>query len=140
MESRKYLQQLIDAISHCHKKGVYHRDLKVDTCYCLSQLMSSLKLYPFPRPSSNIVISFFSICFKSISIACLDSSFCILQNQPENLLLDARDNLKVSDFGLSALPQQVSTIKCLFLKHGVFYCFRYPGAQHNSYEMCIPGS
>lgn len=28
MESRKYLQQLIDAISHCHKKGVYHRDLK----------------------------------------------------------------------------------------------------------------
>ncbi|KNA11833.1 hypothetical protein SOVF_131470 [Spinacia oleracea] len=28
MESRKYLQQLVDAISHCHKKGVYHRDLK----------------------------------------------------------------------------------------------------------------
>ncbi|KAL2929629.1 CBL-interacting serine/threonine-protein kinase 24 [Bienertia sinuspersici] len=53
MEARKYLQQLIDAISHCHKKGVYHRDLK-----------------------------------------------------PENLLLDGRDNLKVSDFGLSALPKQ----------------------------------
>ncbi|XP_021741738.1 CBL-interacting serine/threonine-protein kinase 24-like isoform X2 [Chenopodium quinoa] len=28
MESRKYFQQLVDAISHCHKKGVYHRDLK----------------------------------------------------------------------------------------------------------------
>ncbi|XP_061992217.1 CBL-interacting serine/threonine-protein kinase 24-like [Rosa rugosa] len=52
-ESRKYFQQLIDAVSHCHSKGVYHRDLK-----------------------------------------------------PENLLLDSYGNLKVSDFGLSALPQQ----------------------------------
>ncbi|KAJ8753147.1 hypothetical protein K2173_017714 [Erythroxylum novogranatense] len=52
-EARRYFQQLIDAVSHCHSKGVYHRDLK-----------------------------------------------------PENLLLDANENLKVSDFGLSALPQQ----------------------------------
>nr|ABM66448.1 SOS2-like protein [Brassica juncea] len=52
-EARKYFQQLIDAIAHCHCKGVYHRDLK-----------------------------------------------------PENLLLDTNGNLKVSDFGLSALPQQ----------------------------------
>ena len=28
-ESRRYFQQLIDAVSHCHSKGVYHRDLKV---------------------------------------------------------------------------------------------------------------
>ncbi|KAI6679366.1 hypothetical protein NL676_033247 [Syzygium grande] len=49
---RKYFQQLIDAVAHCHSKGVYHRDLK-----------------------------------------------------PENLLLDFHGNLKVSDFGLSALPQ-----------------------------------
>ncbi|KAJ8768121.1 hypothetical protein K2173_021061 [Erythroxylum novogranatense] len=52
-EARRYFQQLIDAVSHCHSKGVYHRDLK-----------------------------------------------------PENLLLDSNGNLKVSDFGLSALPQQ----------------------------------
>lgn len=52
-ESRRYFQQLIDAVAHCHSKSVYHRDLK-----------------------------------------------------PENLLLDAYGNLKVSDFGLSALPQQ----------------------------------
>ncbi|KAJ8528171.1 hypothetical protein K7X08_021863 [Anisodus acutangulus] len=52
-EARRYFQQLIDAIAHCHGKGVYHRDLK-----------------------------------------------------PENLLLDFQGNLKVSDFGLSALPQQ----------------------------------
>ncbi|XP_027192524.1 CBL-interacting serine/threonine-protein kinase 24 isoform X2 [Cicer arietinum] len=52
-ESRRYFQQLIDAVAHCHKKSVYHRDLK-----------------------------------------------------PENLLLDAYGNLKVSDFGLSALTKQ----------------------------------
>ncbi|KAJ4839235.1 CBL-interacting serine/threonine-protein kinase 24 [Turnera subulata] len=52
-EARRYFQQLIDAVSHCHSKSVYHRDLK-----------------------------------------------------PENLLLDGFGNLKVSDFGLSALPQQ----------------------------------
>ncbi|KAI9191605.1 hypothetical protein LWI28_010771 [Acer negundo] len=52
-DSRRYFQQLIDAVDHCHNKGVYHRDLK-----------------------------------------------------PENLLLDAYGNLKVSDFGLSALPQK----------------------------------
>ncbi|XP_038879113.1 CBL-interacting serine/threonine-protein kinase 24 isoform X2 [Benincasa hispida] len=53
IESRRYFQQLIDAVAHCHSKGVYHRDLK-----------------------------------------------------PENLLLDADGNLKVSDFGLSALSRQ----------------------------------
>ncbi|KAJ6796219.1 CBL-interacting protein kinase 24 [Iris pallida] len=52
-ESRRYFQQLIDAVDYCHSKGVFHRDLK-----------------------------------------------------PENLLLDSQGNLKVSDFGLSVLPQQ----------------------------------
>jgi serine/threonine protein kinase len=31
--------------------------------------------------------------------------------QPENLLLDAQGDLKISDFGLSALPQQIRVRK-----------------------------
>ncbi|CAM8915191.1 unnamed protein product [Rhodiola kirilowii] len=53
LRGRRLFQQLIDGVSYCHDRGVFHRDLKL-----------------------------------------------------ENLLIDKKGNLKISDFGLSALPQQ----------------------------------
>ncbi|TYJ17749.1 hypothetical protein E1A91_A09G074200v1 [Gossypium mustelinum] len=53
-EGRKFFQQLIDGVSYCHNKGVFHRDLKL-----------------------------------------------------ENVLIDDKGNIKISDFGLSALPQHI---------------------------------
>ncbi|KEH23261.1 putative protein kinase CAMK-CAMKL-CHK1 family [Medicago truncatula] len=52
--ARRYFRQLISAVKHCHSRGVFHRDLKLD-----------------------------------------------------NLLLDENDNLKVTDFGLSAVKNQI---------------------------------
>ncbi|KAL2464451.1 CBL-interacting serine/threonine-protein kinase 1 [Forsythia ovata] len=51
-EGRKFFQQLVDGVSYCHNRGVFHRDLKL-----------------------------------------------------ENVLIDANGNIKITDFGLSALPQ-----------------------------------
>lgn len=52
--ARRYFRQLISAVKHCHSRGVFHRDLKLD-----------------------------------------------------NLLLDEDGNLKVTDFGLSAVTDQI---------------------------------
>lgn len=82
-EARRYFQQLIDGVDYCHSKGVYHRDLKV----ILNRHPIRYTGFLFPQQNSYYYFS--------------------LSLQPENLLLDSQGNLKISDFGLSALPEQV---------------------------------
>ncbi|KAI3686950.1 hypothetical protein L1987_80640 [Smallanthus sonchifolius] len=53
-DGRRLFQQLIDGVTYCHDKGIYHRDLKL-----------------------------------------------------ENVLVDAKGSIQISDFGLSALPQHL---------------------------------
>ncbi len=134
-QARKCFQQLIDAVDYCHSRGVYHRDLKVCVCVCwpsfsfsffvCSNLCSSTcswillcieKTKKHQVGKTSFVMFalrcskcahfswFLSVC-ECGSLMSLSLFFFCFQ-QPENLLLDSAGNMKISDFGLSALPQQ----------------------------------
>nr|GMD06229.1 CBL-interacting serine/threonine-protein kinase 1-like [Ipomoea batatas] len=73
VESRKLFQQLIDGVSYCHSKGVFHKNLKL-----------------------------------------------------ENVLVDENGIIKVTDFGLSALPQHFRVLYMNFSPVFFFFtCHRF---------------
>ncbi|XP_037483437.1 CBL-interacting protein kinase 31-like isoform X2 [Triticum dicoccoides] len=83
-EARRYFQQLINAVDYCHSRGVYHRDLKVHR----QPLNPLVPIYVSGLAKHETDKWMFYVC------------------QLENLLLDTAGNLKVSDFGLSAISEQ----------------------------------
>jgi len=46
-ESRRYFQELIDAVDYCHSKHVYHRDLKVCCVSFLFYIIASFQILSF---------------------------------------------------------------------------------------------
>lgn len=90
-EGRKIFQQLIDGVSFCHNKGVFHRDLKV---FCLSP-QKLLQYYLGARIETVLHAHQFQLIFSPT-----DNLL-----QLENVLVDAKGNIKITDFNLSALPQ-----------------------------------
>ncbi|PWA67429.1 protein kinase domain-containing protein [Artemisia annua] len=130
--ARSYFQQLIDAIAYCHGKGVYHRDLKPENLLLDSEgklKVSDFGLSALPQEGVELLYttcgtpnyiapevnkgklsersarSYFQQLIDAIAY-CHGKGVYHRDLKPENLLLDSEGKLKVSDFGLSALPQE----------------------------------
>lgn len=71
-EARRFFRQIISALDFCHSHSICHRDLKVKLRSLINQKILWFHFRAF-----------------------------FLQFQPENLLLDDKNNIKIADFGMA---------------------------------------
>lgn len=122
--ARRFFQQLIDGVDYCHRRGVCHRDLKVCVAFLLATVGSAcLCLLCLLCPSAVSPCVFgvltrerYSSCDLPVGLYC-SRMRCVWQ--PENLLIDdTNGELKITDFGLSAMKGASTTEELLHTQCG----------------------
>lgn len=102
-ESKKLFRQMLGALDYCHRRRIVHRDLKVREEGNRRHVSQNLDVGHLAR-RVELVGAFPS------NISCLlIAASPLLPNQPENILMDSDNNIKIADFGLAAIVSPFSS-------------------------------
>jgi len=104
-----YIYQLLKGLEHMHRKGIFHRDIKVSITRRKKKTRHKKKRHKKKKRSQCLNTSFLCfLCFLCflLSYICFFFSFSLficLSKQPENILVnhncDFEKGLKLADFG-----------------------------------------